>query len=147
MKGSSGWGPSLLFHASSTWKTSISIVHLLVLVLVCEEREATMMASSPTHDSAVSSCCHGCLTFLHRHFSTQSPPSCPLSLSLCSQQQALPWDSSIIPTLQLPATVPSRGTATLSGVQMAAERNVYVIIIPFRLSQISCSTLSLKCFS
>ena len=111
-----------------------------MLVLVCEEREATMMASSPTHDSAVSTGCHGCLTFLHRHFSTQSPPSCPLRLSLCSQQQALPWDCSTIPTLQLPATVPSRGTATLSGVQMAAERNVYVIIIPFRLSQISCST-------
>ena len=91
---------------------------------MCEEREATLMASSPTHDSAVSACCHGCLTLLHRHFSTQSPPSCPLSLSLCSQQQALPWDCSTIPTLQPLATAPSRGPASLSGIHMTATRTV-----------------------
>ena len=30
------------------------------------------------------------------------------SISLCSQEQPLPWDCSTIPKLQLPATVPSR---------------------------------------
>ena len=38
-----------------------------------------------------------------------------------------------------------RGSASLSGVCTAAARTV--ILIPFRLPQISCFTLSLKCFS
>ena len=46
--------------------------------------------STPYADSAVSPCFHGCPAFLHRHFPPQSPPSHPLDLSLCSQQQPSP---------------------------------------------------------
>ena len=67
----------------------------------------------------------------------------PLAVSLPSKA----WDCTPIPMLQLPAIVLSRGLASLSGVHMAAVRIVCVILIPFRLSQISCFTLSLKCFS
>ena len=83
-----------------------------------------VMAPPPTCDSAVSPCFHGCLAFLHLHFPPQSPPSNPLNLSLCSQQQLLPWDFSTIPKLQPPATVPSRGPAFISGVCMAVARTV-----------------------
>ena len=54
-----------------------------------------------------------------------SSPSYPLNPSLHSQQQPLPWDCSTIPKLQLPATAPSRGPASLSGVCMAAARTVW----------------------
>ena len=102
-----------------------------------------VMAPPPTCDSAVSPCFHGCLAFLHRHFPPQSPPSHPLDPSLHSQQQ--PWDCSTIPKLQVPAAVPSRGPVSLSGVCTAVARTV--ILIPFRLPQICCLTLNLKCFS
>ena len=100
----------------------------------------------PTYDSVVSPCFHGCLAFLHRHFPQQSPASYPFGPSPSSQQQLLPWNCSKIPMLQLPASVPSRGPTSLSGVCMAAARIVCVIFIPFRLSQISCLTFSLNCF-
>ena len=102
------------------------------------------MAPPPTRDSAVSPCFHGCPAFLYRHFPPQFPPSHALNLSLRSQQQPLPWGCSRIPKLQLPAAVASRGFASLFGVCMAAARTDSVL---FRLSQISCFTLSLKCFS
>ena len=76
-------------------------------------------------DSAVSSCFHGSLAFLHQHFPPQSLPSHPLHLSLCSQQQPSPWDCSTVSKLQLPATTPSRGPAFLSGVCMAVARTVW----------------------
>ena len=79
-------------------------------MLACGVRQAMVMAPNPTGNSAVSPCSHGCLVFLHRHFPPQSPPSHPLNLPLCSQQQPSPWDCSIIPKLQLPASAPSRGT-------------------------------------
>ena len=109
-----------------------------------------VMAPAPTSDSEVLPCFHGCLAFLHRHF-PRSPPSHPLNLSLHSQQQPLPWDCSTIPKLQLPATAPSRGPGSLSGVCpgygcLGYSKNC-LILIPFRLPQISCSTLSLKCLS
>ena len=87
-------------------------------------REAMVMAPTPSCDSAISPCFHGCPAFLHRHFSPQPPPSPPLDLSLCSQQQPLPWDCSTIPKLQLPATAPSRGSISLSGVRMTVARTV-----------------------
>ena len=34
--------------------------------------------STPTRDSTVSPCFHGCPAFLHRHFPPQSPPHIPL---------------------------------------------------------------------
>ena len=83
-----------------------------------------VMTPPPTHDSAVSSCFHGCLAFLHRLFPPQSPPSRSLGLSLCSQQQHLLWGCSTIPMVQLPTAAPSRGPASLSGVHMAAGRAV-----------------------
>ena len=105
-----------------------------------------VMASPFMYDSAVLPCFHGCLTFLHQHFPPRSPPSHPLSLPLCSQQQPSLWDCSTIPKLQLPAAAPSSRLVSLSG-----ECNGYgkdcLILIPFRLPQISCFTLSLKCFS
>ena len=84
-----------------------------------------VMAPPPTCDSAILLCFHGCPAFLHRHFPRQSPPSHPLNLSLCSQQQPSPWDCSTIPKLQLPAAVPSRGPVSLSRVCMAAARTVW----------------------
>ena len=98
--------------------------HVQLPMLRCGEREAMAMAPSPTCDSAVSPCFHGCLAFLHRHFPQQSPPSCPLNLSLHSQQQLPPWDYSAIPILQLPALVPCRGHVSLSAVCMAVARTV-----------------------
>ena len=95
----------------------------------------------PMHDSAVSPCLHGCLVFLHSHFPLKSPPSCPLRLSPCSQQQTSPWYCSPIPMLQLPAAALSRGLASLCGVCMAVARTVCVILTPFRLSWICCFTL------
>ena len=67
------------------------------------------------------------------------------SICLSSQQQPSPWDCSTIRKLQLPAAAPSREPAFLSGVCMAAASTL--ILIPFRLPQISFFTLSLKCFS
>ena len=114
-------------------------------MLVCGEREAMVMAPPATSDSAVSPCFHGCLAFLHGHFASQSPPSHPLEPSLHSQQQLSPWDCSTIPKLQLPATAPSGGPACLSCIHGCSKD--CLILIPFRLPQISCFTLSLKCFS
>ena len=104
------------------------------------------MAPTPTCDSALSPCFHGCPAFLHRHFPSQSPPSHPLDPSLRGQQQPLPWDCSIIPKFQLPVTAPSRGPASLIRLCMAAAKD-YLILLPFRLPQTSCFTPSLKCFS
>ena len=70
-----------------------------------------------------------------------------MGLSPSSQQQTLPWDCSTIPMLQLPAAVLSSRLVFLSRVSLALAGVVCVILIPFRLSQISCFTHSLKCFS
>ena len=106
-----------------------------------------VMAPYPMLDSAVLPCFHDYLTFLHRHFQPQSPPSHPLNPSLHSQQQPSHWDCSSIPKLQLPATAPSRGSASLFVVCMAVARKDCLILIPFWLPQSWCFTLSLKCFS
>ena len=118
------------------WVGSYSVVHCVRPLMgqpvccsaadagMCRERESLVLGPPPTHDSAVSPCFHGCPAFLHRHFPPQSPPSHPLDLSLCSQQQPSPWDCSTIPKLQLPATAPYTGLASLSRVCMAAARTV-----------------------
>ena len=106
------------------------IKHLMVLsvvqlpMLACGEGEAMVVTPPPTRDSAVWPCFHLCLAFPHRHFPPQSPPSHLLDPSLHSQQQPSPWDCSTIPKLQVPATVPSWGPVSLSGVCMAAARTV-----------------------
>ena len=118
-------------------------------------REAMVRAPPPMRDSAASPCFHGCLAFLHRHFPTRSP-SHPLDLSLRSQQHPLLWDCSTISKPQLPAIDPSRGPAFLDmyGVSYwGYVRGMYgcskdcLILIPFRLPEISCFPPSLKCFS
>ena len=97
--------------------------------------------STPTHDSAVLPCFHGCLQAGISH--QKSPPSHPLDPYFHSQQQPSPWDCSTVPKLQLPAAAPSRGPECLPGVCMAVARTVWFSL----LIQISCFTLSLKCFS
>ena len=68
--------------------------------------------------------------------------------SICLQSTAAhsPWYCSTIPKFQLPATVPSMRPASLFGVCMALSKGC-LILIPFRLPQLSCFSLSLKCFS
>ena len=60
--------------------------------------------------------------------------------------QNWPSDYTTIPILRFPTTVPSRGPIFLSGVHTAVVRIICVILIPFRLSKISCFTFRLKCF-
>ena len=126
----------VLSHLKGHWVGSYSVVpcikHLMGQPLYSSAadagawggREAMVMAPSPIRDSAVSPCFHGCLAFLHRYFTPQSPPSGSLSLSLQRQQQPSPWNCSTIPKLQLPAAVHSREPMSLSGVSMAAARTV-----------------------
>ena len=67
-----------------------------------------------------------------------------LSLSLCSQQQRLPWDCSPIPnSSSQPLCLP--GDQRLWG--MYGWGKDCLILILFRLPQISYFSLSLKCFS
>ena len=115
-------------------------------MLVCGEREATVMAPPATRDSAVSPCFHGYLAFLHRHFPPQSPLSHPFDPSLLSQQQPSPRIasqslnfSSQLLHLQGDLRLPVQG--------MYGCGEDCLILIPFRLPQMSCFTHSLKCFS
>ena len=114
-----------------------SIVQLPMLA--CGERDTMVMAPPPMHDSAVSPCSHGYLAFLHRHFPPQSPPSHPLDVSLCSQQLHNP-------STPAPSHCAFEGTCfPVQGMYDCGKD--CLILIPCRLPQISCFTLSLKCFS
>ena len=117
------------------WVGPYSVVqclrHLMGQTLYCSAanggvwgREAIMMAPPPLPDSAGLPCFHGCLAFLHKHFTPQSCPSHPLNPSLHSQQQPSPWDCSTNPELQLSEAVPSREPALLSEVYMAAAKTI-----------------------
>ena len=120
---------------------SFSIVQLSVLV--CGERESNGDGCTPyvwLNSITLPPWLPG---FLPQAFPMVISLMSPLAVSLPSKA----WDCTPIPMLQLPAIVLSRGLASLSGVRMATVRIVCVILIPFRLSQISCFTLSLKCFS
>ena len=109
-------------------------------MLACGEREAMVMAPPLTCDSAVSTCFHGCHTFLQNLF----PPH-PLNPSLRSQQQLSPWDCSTIPKLLLPAAVLSRWPAVLSGVYMAVARTVWFSFhLGCHRSSVSLSALSVS---
>ena len=79
-------------------------------------------------------------------FPPLSPPSHPLDPSLHTQHQPLPWDCSTIPKLELPASAPSRRPEFLPGGMYGCGKDC-LILIPFRLPQISCFTLTLNCFS
>ena len=107
-------------------------------------REAMVMAPPPTRDSAVSPCFHGCLTFLHRLFPPQSPPSPPLhpsavNSSPCSRiaPQSLNSRSQL---LHLPGDL--HPCLEYVWLQQGLSDSHSI-----RLPQISCFTLSLKCFS
>ena len=117
------------------WVGSCSVVQcircLMGQLLYCSAADVGLWGergygdgSTPTRDSAVSPCFHGCLAFLHRHFPPQSTPSHHLNLSLCSPKKPSPWDCCTVLEFQLPAAVPSRRPASLSGVCMAAARTV-----------------------
>ena len=106
-------------------------------------RESLWWWLHPLRDSAVSPCFRGCLAFLHRHFLPQSPPSHLLGLSLSDQQQPL-----ALGLLHNPWTpAPSRCTFQGIYVPVWSMYGCSKDCIPFRLPQISCFTLSLKCFS
>ena len=99
--------------------------------------------SPHTCDSAGSPCFRGCRAFLHRHFAPQSPPSPPHHLSL-QWTTSFTLDPFTLHKLQLPAAAPSRGPHPCPGYVWLRQG---LILIPLRLPQISCFTLSLKCFS
>ena len=108
-------------------------------------KRAMVMAPCSTHASAVLPCFHGCLAFLHRHFPPQSPPSHPLDPSFCSQQHPLPWDCSTIPnSSSQPLCLPGDLHPCLG---MYGCSKGCLNLIPLKLPQITCFTLSLKCFS
>ena len=121
-------------------------------MLACGEREAMVTAPPPTCDSAVSPCFHGCLAFLHQHFHSRSPPLHPLNpcgqtadcLSTVNSSPSL-WDCSATPKLWLLATVLPGNQRSCPG--MYGRSKDCLILIPFSLPQMSCFTLSLKCFS
>ena len=72
-------GPSLLFQ---TIETSLSWVFLCFSAASDGVwGEGTVVAPAAVCDSATLPCLLGCLVFLHRHFSPQSPPSCSLGPS------------------------------------------------------------------
>ena len=96
-----------------------------------------VMAPPPMHDSAVSPYFHGCRDFLHRHFPPQSPPSHPLHLSAVSSSPR----PGIAPQSLNSSSQPLRHLGYV-WLQQGC-----LILIPFRLPQMSCFTLSLKCFS
>ena len=104
------------------------------------------MAPSPTCDSAVSPCFHGCLAFLHRHLSPQSLPSCLLSPFLHSQQAALALGFLHNPCAPAPGCCSFQDTCVPIQGMYGCGKDC-LILIPFRLPQISCFTLSRKCFS
>ena len=113
-------------------------------MLACGERKAMVVTPPSMRDSAVSPCFPGCLSLLHRHFSPQSPPSHSLNPSLRSKQQPSPWDCSTIANS-------SSQLLYLPGDPCSCLMHGYgkgcLSLIPFRLPEISCFTLSLKCFS
>ena len=114
-------------------------------MLECGEREAMVMAPSPACDSAVSSCFHGGLAFIHQHFPPRSLSSHPFSLSLHRQQQPSHWDCSTIPKHQLQAVASSREQAFLSKVCMAAARTIWFSFhLGCQRSAVSLSVLNIS---
>ena len=135
-------GLPLLFCMSgregAPWLGSYSVVQCIrylmgqpivqFLMLACWERKAMVMAPSPTCDSAVSPCFHGCLAFPINISSLTSPQSASLQSTAALTLGLLhnPTNSSLagVAKLQLLATVFSREPVFLSGVCMAMARTV-----------------------
>ena len=113
-------------------------------MLACGEREATVMAPPPTHDSSIAllPCLPGFLA-----------PAFPTMISLTSRQSISPQSTASLALglLHTPQTLaPSHWAyqGTLVPVwSMYSCGKDRLILIPFRLPQLSCFTLSLKCFT
>ena len=132
-KGTPLAGVLLLFPEPRAWRASLSTVQLLVSA--CGERDATVMVPSPTHDWAY--CFPSVAGF---------PPQSPHFPSGCLPKvNRNPRPRIALQSLH-PSSQPLCLLGDLSGVCMAAARIVGVILIPFKLSQISF-TLSIRCFS
>ena len=106
-------------------------------------RDAILIAPPTKGDSAVSPCFHGCPAFLYKHFPPQSPPLHPLDLSLCSQCSPHPG---IAPQSLNSTSCTFPGTCVPVWGMYGCSKDC-LILIPFRLLQISHFTLSLKSFS
>ena len=114
------------------WVGSCSVVQCLgclmgqtlyvqLLVLACGAREAMVMASPLTCDSAVSPCFHGCPAFFYGHFPSVSSLTSPRSVSLQSTE-TLALGSLHNPKTPVPSCCAFLGT--LLGVCMAAARTI-----------------------
>ena len=102
------------------------------------------MAPLPVCDSAVSPCFHGCLAFFYRHFCHSLLPHIP-SIHLSSV------NSSLCPGIAPQSLNSSSKPLCFPGYLCPCWGYVWLwrgqILIPFRLPQISCFTLSFKYFS
>ena len=89
---------------------------------------------------AVSPCFHGCLAFLYRYFPSESLPLHPLNTSLHSQLQPC---SGFAPQSLNSSCCAYQGTCILVQGMLGCSKDC-LILIPFRLPQISCFTLVLN---
>ena len=156
-RGAPGWSPALQFGASVTQRRTrvgfCSVVQRLMgrlstvrlPVLACGVRAVMVMVPPPTHDSAVLLCFHGCPAFLRRRVPRQSLPHIPstrLSAVSSSPRPGIAPQSlnSSSPPLYRPGDL-------LSAWGKCGCSRDCLILIPFRLPQISSSILRLKYFS
>ena len=103
------------------------------------------MAPSPTRDSAVSPCFHSCLAFLHWHFPPRSTSSHPLNPTLhINNSPGFEIAPQSLNSSSQPLCLPGDQHSCLGAYGCSKD---CLILIPFRLPQMSCFTLSLKCFS
>ena len=86
-----------------------------------------------------------CLAFLHLHFPPRSPPSHPLiRLSAVNSSPCPGIAPQFLNSSSQPLHLPGHLIPTWGTYGCGKD---CLILIPFRLPQISCFTLSLKCFS
>ena len=105
-----------------------------------------VMAPPPAHDSAVSPCFHGFLAFLNSISRHNLLPQFISPLSVSPQSMAaLPLGLLHNPYTPAPSCYTFQGTCIPVQGRYGCSKDC-LILIPFRLSQISCLTLSLKCF-
>ena len=100
------------------------------------------MAPPAMRDQALSPCFHGCLIFPHRHFLPQPPPSHPLFSAVNSSPRPGIAPRSLNSSSQL-LRLPEDLQPCLGYVWLWQR----LILILFRLPEISCFSLSLKCLS
>ena len=109
------------------------------------------MAPAPTHDSALSPYFCGCPASLHGHLPPQASPTTISSLtspqSVSSQSTAtLAPGSCHTPQTPAPSSCAFQGTCVPVRGTCGCGKDC-LILIPFRLPQMSCFPLRLKCFS